>query len=69
MTLSIFQWLVLVGLLLIFLAVYECRGVLREINDKLGDANEHLEALETSSSSIDDKIELGETDPETGAPI
>jgi hypothetical protein len=59
----------LFGLLLIFGAVFECRGELKEINGKLGDANEHLDALETSVSSIDDKVEQEETDPETGAVI
>jgi hypothetical protein len=65
MTLSIsfFQGLVLFGLLLIFAALLECRRALKEIIDKLADTNEHLEALETSVSSIDDKVEQGEADP------
>jgi hypothetical protein len=65
MTLSIsfFQGLVLFGLLLIFAALLECRRALKEIIGTLADTNEHLEALETSVSSIDDKIEQEESDP------
>ena len=63
-SISVFQGLVLFGLLLIFAALLECRSALRGIIDKLGDTNEHLEALERSVSSIDDKVEQEESDPD-----
>jgi|HubBroStandDraft_4_1064222.scaffolds.fasta_scaffold404567_2 hypothetical protein len=68
MTLSIFQWLVLFGLLLIIAALAECRSLLRQINYNVGETNEHLEELKTAVSSIDDKLEQ-EADPETGTVI
>ena len=64
LSISLFQGLVLFGLLLIFAAVLECRRAFREISDKLGDTNEHLEVLETSLSSIDEKVEQEELDPD-----